>query len=273
VTWSDLDHAAVVATPSPVESERFGVTLARVSVGHRAEENPRTWQLLAEACRRPEDVLVVRWPSTLVSCAAVLTASGRGVLPAGSLTYWAVPAERLAAAPSPDDAPPPIVRADQVEPATLLRSVGEVFEGYVNHYAADPLLDRRQALEGYVDWVVRTLRGAPDAGAVLVEGGDVLGFGTWRHDRAAGHSEFLLGGIREEARGRGWYALLLIETARAALRAGLPTVLISTQGSNVGVQRAWIRLGFLPIADFATAHLVRRDLLSAPGLEGHPLRG
>jgi hypothetical protein len=123
------------------------------------------------------------------------------------------------------------------------------------------LLDPDLALEGYVDWVARTLHASPGAGAVLVDGDRVLGFGTWVLDHDGDHAEFLLGGMRAEARGRGWYALLLVETARAASDARIGTVLISTQGSNVGVQRAWARLGLRPRADVTTAHLVRRDLL------------
>jgi hypothetical protein len=190
----------------------------------------------------------------------VLAASGRVVLPADTLTYWDTAATDLAARPVTPDAPPRVVRADQVDPAELHAAVADVFAGYVNHYAANPLLDPALALEGYVDWVARTLQAQPDAGAVLVDGDRVLGFGTWTLERGD-HSEFLLGGMRAEARGRGWYALLLVETARAALAAGVPKVLISTQGSNVGVQRAWSRLGLRPRADFTTAHLVRPGLL------------
>jgi hypothetical protein len=264
VSWRDLDRDDVVAAASQVESDRFGVSLARVTVGRRATEGDDTWHALAQACDRPEDVLVVRWPSALVGCSSVLAASGRVVLPADTLTYWDTPATDLAAQPVAPDTPP-VVRADQVDPAELHAAVADVFAGYVNHYAANPLLDRRLALEGYVDWVARTLHAQPGAGAVLVDGDRVLGFGTWVMDPAGEHCEFLLGGMRAESRGRGWYALLLVETARAALAAGVPTLLISTQGSNVGVQRAWARLGLRPRAEFTTAHLVRPGLLPGSG--------
>lgn len=259
MSWRDLDHDDVVAAASQVESDRFGVSLARVTVGRRVVDGEETWRRLALHCDRPEDVLVVRWPSALVGCSAVLAASGRVVLPADTLTYWDTAASDLARQPVAPDAPR-VVRADQVDPAGLHAAVADVFAGYVNHYAANPLLDRALALEGYVDWVARTLHAQPDAGAVLVDGDRVLGFGTWTLV-PGDHGEFLLGGMRAEARGRGWYGLLLVETARAALAAGVPTVLISTQGSNVGVQRAWARLGLRPRADFTTAHLVRAGLL------------
>jgi hypothetical protein len=260
VSWADLDRDDIVAEASPVESDRFGVSLARVTVGRRATDGAETWRRLALACERPEDVLVVRRPSSLVGCSAVLAATGRVVLPADTLTYWDTAAADLAEQPVVPDAPR-VTRADQVDPGELHAAVADVFADYVNHYAANPLLDRALALEGYVDWVARTLHAQPDAGAVLVEGDRVLGFGTWTVGPSGDHCEFLLGGMRAEARGRGWYALLLVETARAALTAGAPTVVISTQGANVGVQRAWARLGLRPRADFTTAHLVRAGLL------------
>jgi len=258
VSWRDLDHDDVVAASSPVESDRFGVSMARVTVGRRTTDDDHTRQRLADRLDRPEDVLIVRWPSALVGCSAVLAASGRAVLPADTLTYWDTTADDLAGRAVAPDAPV-VVRADQVDASELHAAVTDAFAGYVNHYAADPLLDRHRALEGYVDWVARTLSAQPDAGAVLVAGARVLGFGTWT--MADDHCEFLLGGMRAEARGRGWYSLLLVETARAALAAAVSTVLISTQGSNVGVQRAWARLGLRPTADFTTAHLVRPGLL------------
>lgn len=260
MSWADLDGDDVVAADSPVESERFGVSLARVTVGRRATDGAETWRRLALACDRTEDVLVVRRPSALVGCSAVLAATGRVVLAADTLTYWDTAATDLAEQPVVPDAPR-MARADQVDRGELHAAVADVFAGYTNHYAANPLLDRDLALEGYVDWVARTLHAHPGAGAVLLDGERVLGFGTWTIGAGGDHCEFLLGGMRAEARGRGWYAMLLVETARAALAAGVPTVLISTQGANVGVQRAWARLGLRPLADFTTAHLVRAGLL------------
>jgi hypothetical protein len=267
VTWLDLDHDEIVARASQVESDRFGVSLARVTVGRRAASADETWRQLARHLERPEDVLVVRWPSALVGCSAVLAASGRDVLPADTLTYWDTTASDLAAQPVGPDVPR-VVRADQVDRAELHRAVADVFTGYANHYAANPLLDRDLALEGYVDWVARTLHAQPDAGAVLLDGDRVLGFGTWTLVPSGDHCEFLLGGMRAEARGRGLYALLLVETARAAWAAEVPTVMISTQGANVGVQRAWARLGLRPRADFTTAHLVRAGLLPGSARPG-----
>jgi len=60
VSWRDLDHDDVVAAASQVESDRFGVSLARVTVGRRAVGGDETWRRLTLHCGRPEDVLVVR---------------------------------------------------------------------------------------------------------------------------------------------------------------------------------------------------------------------
>ena len=41
------------------------------------------------------------------------------------------------------------------------------------------------------------------------------------------------------------------------LRRGLPRVIISTQVSNVRVQRAWVRAGMKPFAAVTTLHVAR----------------
>jgi hypothetical protein len=48
-----------------------------------------------------------------------------------------------------------------------------------------------------------------------------------------------------------------------AADTGVSQVLISTQGHNVRVQRAWSRYGLEPVATFVTVHLVRSGLLPA----------
>ncbi len=84
---------------------------------------------------------------------------------------------------------------------------------------------------------------------------------TWFVDPAGDFVEILLAGLVPEARRRGWYGLLLAEVGRVASGAGSARVVISTQGANVSVQRAWVRAGFAPFASVTTAHAVRRGLL------------
>jgi hypothetical protein len=259
VTWLDLLGAGVTASPSPVESGRFAVSMARVVVGQEAAWDDALRDDLVAACARDEDVLVVRWPSRLVECGAVLAASGRDVVPADTLLYWEAPAAMLAES-GQQLADAPQVRRGGAKPPDLDDLVERVFAGYVNHYTANPLLRRDLVVEGYVDWVRRTVRSEPDSLAVLVHDEQSVGVATWFVDPAGDFVEILLAGLVPEARRRGWYGLLLAEVGRVASRAGSARVVISTQGSNVSVQRAWVRAGFVPFASVTTAHAVRRGL-------------
>ena len=197
---------------------------------------------------------MVRWASGLVQCGAALAASGRDVLPADTLLYWEVATDLLVEADR-GLAGELEVRRGAPAPADLDRVVARVFGGYVNHYTANPLLDRDLALAGYVDWVRRTADTDPDDLGLLVHGTENVGVGTWFVDPAGDFVEILLAGLVPEARGHGWYAQHHVEL-------GVPRVVISTQAANLAVQRAWVTAGFRPFAAVTTAHAVRAGLLA-----------
>jgi GNAT superfamily N-acetyltransferase len=261
VTWLDLHGRDVTVTPSPLESDRFGVSIARVVVGLDAVWDDSVAGALTAACARDEDVLVVRWASGLVQCGAALAASGRDLIPADTLVYWEVATDRLSRADSglPDDLR---VRRDPTAPADLDGLVSDVFGGYVNHYTANPLLEPDLALAGYVDWVRRTALDDPGSLAVLMHGDESVGVATWFVDPVGGFVEILLAGLVPGGRGHGWYGALLAEVGRVAAGVGVPRVVISTQAANVAVQRAWVKAGFRPFAAVTTAHAVRGGLLA-----------
>jgi GNAT superfamily N-acetyltransferase len=261
VTWLDLHGSGVTVSPSPLETDRFGVSVARVVVGLDAAWDDSLAGALTAACARAEDVLVVRWSSGLVRCGAVLAASGRDVVPADTLVYWEAATDRLTDV-GRDLADDLRVRRAATDPAELDRLVAGVFGGYVNHYTANPLLAPDLALAGYVDWVRRTAQDDPDGVGVLAHGDEKVGVATWFVDPAGDFVEILLAGLVPEARGHGWYAALLAEVGRVAAGSGVPRVVISTQAANVAVQRAWVSAGFKPFAALTTVHAVRRGLLA-----------
>jgi len=265
VTWLDLHGNAVTVSPSPLETDRFGVSMARVVVGLDAVWDQRLEAAFTAAIARDEDVLVVRWASGLAECGAALAAAGRDVVPADTLVYWEVAADRLAVV-GRDLADDLRVRRATIDPDDLDRLVARVFDGYVNHYTANPLLEPDLALEGYVDWVRRTAQADPDSLGVLAHGERSVGVATWFVDPGGEVVEILLAGLVPGARGHGWYAALLAEVGRVATELDVPRVVISTQAANVAVQRAWVSAGFKPLAAVTTAHAVRRGLL--PG--SHP---
>jgi GNAT superfamily N-acetyltransferase len=269
VAWDDLTGTDVRLTSSSVESARFGVSMARLSVGYDVAATGAAFDEAANdvadaLARTPYDVVVVRYPAQVIRLGAVVARSGRDVLPAGALTYWEVRAESLPTITDDDLA---------VEPATQLSGsaidvgrmlddvIADSFAGYGNHYLANPLLDSDAALAGYQEWARRSLPGDRDA-LVLVGPDGPIGAATLveSHDGTS-HLEVLLAGLIPAAQGRGSYAVLLTACAGEARRRGLDRLIISTQVHNVRVQRAWARLGLRPFAAVETVHAVRAGRL------------
>ena len=243
---------------SEAETRRFGLSCARLQIAddpRAAAALPTVLDVLGAA---DADLVVVRYPQRLVTWSAHLMGSGRDLVHADTLSYW-----RLAVGSGRGDTAAGLVSGVESAPdgTEVQHFVGRVFADYANHYAADPLLDADAALAGYQEWATRS---ASTAGAVTVRdqaSGELVALATIR--TGDDHVEIELAGVQPAHQGRGVYAVLLAACERLADSAGAPHVVISTQAHNVGVQRAWARYGFEPVAAFTTVHALRRGLLSA----------
>lgn len=271
MSWAGLSGGTVELRPSTVESDRFGLSVARVVVGFDAAADnvssagrvPDVASRLTAVLRAAsEDLLIVRWPAQHVQLGAAAAASGRAIIPADMLTYWEVPADRLASNTAPGGpglvATPAVVASAEVRRA-LADVIADSFNGYGNHYTANPLLDAELALLGYLDWADRTLCANPSDVVLLTEDDRTLGIATLEQDGR--DLEILLAGVVSASQGRGLYGRLVTGVGQEALRRGCDRVIISTQAHNVRVQRAWVRAGFKPFAAVTTVHAVTAGLL------------
>jgi len=185
----------LLVRPSPVESDRFGREVVRVTIGEGA---PDHHTLLAALDEVSADVLVVRYDAARVELGGLLGASRWAVLPAGALTYWEV------ALPF-DSAPAQAgleVRSAETLAAQDRRGVSELvrlivhasFADYGNHYRANPLLDPSDALEGYEDWALRSLTEHPGDVLLLMHRTVPVGFATLEFGADGADVEVLLAG-------------------------------------------------------------------------------
>jgi ribosomal protein S18 acetylase RimI-like enzyme len=277
MSWDQLLAPGVTVRDSPLETDRFGCSFERVTIGPgplAADD------LLAVIEDRGADVLVVRYDAARLELPSIFARSHRAVLPAGTLTYWEKPVSAaeppepsIPEVPSAAEPPEPpdleVLSAATLDLETVSTVVREIvrasFRDYGNHYTANPLLDRSAALAGYEDWAVRSLGSDPGNVLVLVEGGIPIGMATLEPGSDGDHLEILLAGLVPAAQGRRLYDVLLDGCERAAAARGATRMVISTQVHNVRVQRAWARHGLRPFAAIETVHLVDRDLLAAPG--------
>lgn len=253
MSWAEL------VTPGPatlrgstVEQERFGLDVDRLVVPRGTDASNE------EVCRLASSsdaqVTVVRYPAERVDLFAALLATGRPALLADTLVYWQL---RVGTGRRPDRDAELAVWVEPLDRQAVEALVADIFAGYANHYAANPLFDARAALAGYQDWAARSLAATPPV--VVARDGRPVALATV--DLGASEVEVELAGVVTREQGRGVYGHLLGAVEDVAARERRDAVVISTQGHNTGVQRAWARYGFDPAATFLTVHLLREGLL------------
>ena len=273
MAWDDLAGADVTYAPSSVETKRFDVSTARITVGYELDTalDSHLSQLSAVLLRADEDVLIIRYPASAIAVGALIAGAGRDIIPAGALTYWEAGIQTepaLERVPGRDDLDVVDAR-DMVERDGISRNevvrivndvVGDSFAGYGNHYLANPLFNRGAALAGYQEWARRSLESGDTL--ILLQAGAPIGLATCTTSRdGRSHLEILLAGLVRMAQGRGHYAVLLSACAELARAHGTDRLIISTQVHNTRVQRAWAKAGLRPFAVVETVHAVRRGLI------------
>jgi GNAT superfamily N-acetyltransferase len=231
---------------SPLEEERFGVRTMRVNAFELGLLPPLLAFCRANAVR----MVIARCPSEDVASAQALEDAGGRLM--DTLLYY-----NLELARKPQAEPPARVRlARPQEVETLVAIADESFRDYRGHYHADPRLDRSACDATYTDWVRRSLldRKVADAVYACEIDGKLAAFATMRANSPE-EGEGVLFGVAPWAKGRGIYADLIragIEWCRAR---GHARMIVSTQITNLAVQKVWVRQGFEPSASYFTFHL------------------
>ncbi|MFT4285223.1 MAG: GNAT family N-acetyltransferase [Protaetiibacter sp.] len=253
---------AETLTPRRSESEsaRFGRPTARVSVPDDMPVEVAAPLLHDAISGTTADIVIVRYPSRSLGSLADAAADPAWVcFPGGALVYWeapGTPASDPSGALELDEGLRRGERAGEIDSA-----LRDSFDGYINHYAADPLIDPQAAVEGYAEWA-RALAASPENRVFVVEDdGRIVGVAVISADDSGW--DINLAGIISSAQRRGHYRRLISGVVEAARRADVRLV-ISTQSHNIAVQRAWAAEGFRPLRSVDTAHLVRRVALDAP---------
>jgi GNAT superfamily N-acetyltransferase len=141
------------------------------------------------------------------------------------------------------------------ESAAVREVASRSFSGYLGHYHADPRLDRRQCDDTYVDWAERSCLSRELADDVLVATIDasIVAFATMRLNSTE-EGEGVLFGVAPEAQGRGIYRSLMIGGMQWCRGRGRARMVVSTQITNIAVQKVWSRLGFEPSKSYYTFH-------------------
>lgn len=145
------------------------------------------------------------------------------------------------------------VNHDDVEAVSEIATAS--FEGYYGHYHADPNLPDVKCDEVYIDWAKKSVTSRDIADEVLVVENDnrLDAFATLRMNNKL-EGEGVLFGVAPHAQGQGMYRSMMIEGMRWCKEQGAERMIVSTQITNIAVQKVWARLGFEMDHSYYTLH-------------------
>jgi GNAT superfamily N-acetyltransferase len=231
---------------SEVDSERFGIRVARA---HVAAENLS--QVLDFCAAERINLLIARCETMELCTAQKMESLGFSLM--DTLVYYTFDLVKRAI---PDDSPRARVRKFVPEDRPQIETVAAAaFEGYYGHYHADSRLDRNKCDEGYVSWAVRSCTSKQVATEVLVAENDIgiVGFLTLRLNTPE-ELEGVLFGVAPEEQGFGIGRSLIVHGLEWCKERQAKRMVISTQVTNVAVQKVWCRVGFEPAHSYYTFH-------------------
>jgi GNAT superfamily N-acetyltransferase len=231
---------------SEIDSERFGVRIARA---HIVSDN---LSMALDFCAAEQiDLLIARCAtSDLVAAQSMET---KGFLLMDTLLYYSF---YLTKKEIPGD--PCEVRIRRLLPgdeAEISRVASAAFKGHMGHYHSDRRLDLGKCDEAYRSWAERSCTTGKAADEVLVGefGGKVAGFATLRLNSPQ-EVEGLLFAVAPESQGKGICRLFMIRSLQWCRAQGARRMVISTQVTNVSMQKVWCRTGFEPSHSYYTLH-------------------
>ena len=250
---------------SPAESVAFGFEVARLSIGGTWADDVADAGVLAHRVENillhaTEDTVIVRFPSELVEVARLELPGRRRLQHAGTLVYWEDP---LLDKSAHDTELHTVVFRGGKQPSSgfvgsAIDVVADAFDGYLNHYAYNVQIPTEMAREGYADWARRTIADPAGAAMLLSDDAGSIAAATLRFHTGGEPlvGEVELAAVVSDRQGSGRYRDLWSAIRTTAHEAGAERLIISTQASNIRVQRAWARLGLLPLMCFDTVHAI-----------------
>jgi GNAT superfamily N-acetyltransferase len=231
---------------SEIDSLRFGVRVARAHV-----VSARLLGVMDFCIIEGIDLLVARCETTDLKAAQEM--ESKGFLLMDTLLYYSFDLTKKAIPESRHEVRVRELQAgDEVE---IPKVAAAAFKRYTGHYHADPRLDSDKCDEAYRSWAERscTTKNAADEVLVAEVGSKVAGFGTLRLNSPQ-EVEGLLFAVATESQGKGICPALMIRSLQWCQVQRAKRMVISTQVTNVSMQKVWCRIGFEPSHSYYTFH-------------------
>jgi hypothetical protein len=140
--------------------------------------------------------------------------------------------------------------ADEVE---ILAT--QTFVGYKGHYHADQNLAKKDCDLVYSSWAANSCKNKilADAVILILKGQEIAAFATLKKVEDY-MCEGVLFGVAPNHQGKNLYSSLMDLAQQWALNNSFCQMSVSTQITNLAVQKVWCRQGFEPHKSFYTLH-------------------
>jgi len=135
------------------------------------------------------------------------------------------------------------------------RLAAKTFHGYFGHYHADSRLNKIDADLVYSSWASNSCKGGvfSDVVFLICQGKKIVAFLSMKKNDSE-TCEIILNGVDPLYQGKGLYTFLISLAKKWALEKKNKQILVSTQVTNIAVQKVWCRHGFEPLKSFYTLH-------------------
>ncbi len=243
-------------THSQVESNRFGINVARLNVP--LESSSSDFEIAQICSDSPADLLILRYPSVRISLSQRLAElSKKYAFQADTLVYFSKNLDSKTEYYQPVDGLNFSI-AGAGDKSSIQSLSQEIFQDYPNHYRSNRHIEPRLILEGYVEWALSGLEDLTKLTVVVATpDSKVIGFALISFDND--EAEIELNGIHPDFQSRGVYSALIRMIMGRLADQKIKKLSISTQAQNTRVIRAWIKAGFNLDFSLNTFHLIARN--------------
>jgi GNAT superfamily N-acetyltransferase len=239
------DHPPLVSL-SAIDEKRFGVKIAKASLVF--EDIPKVMEFCSS---NHVECLIARCPTNDIPAAQEM--EGQDFLLMDTIAYYSY---KLKGKPVPEDDSVLQVRPIRLGEEHIVKDIAAAsFRGYSGHYHADSKLEKKKCDEVYTDWAYRScLSPKIDNDMLAAESDGIIHGFAFIRVNSPSVGEGVLFGVSPSSQGKGIYRLLMIGGIRCCIKRGLDKMVVSTQITNVTVQKVWTRLGFELSHSYYTFH-------------------
>ena len=232
---------------SPLDQKRFKVKTAKASLEHEADvDGAVQW------CRAADvEFLVARCETHNIFAAQKMEDQGFNLT--DTLVYYRNKKIKKTSLILPDRYSWRLAGGQDREAVAQLSE--RTFSGYLGHYHADRRLKKTDSDQVYISWAGNSCADLALADAVLLieYAGLPVAFATQK--RVEDYMfEGVLFGVDPAHQGKSLYHALMSLSQNWGLDSGFSQMIVSTQVTNLAVQKVWWRHGFEPFKGYYTFH-------------------